>query len=109
MSDDVRRTWHCGWMPRDEWSPAYAFKDGLFDGAFTMPNGEVCDTCPGYLAQLPQIKEAALATWALRKNVMATYHPEPSAVLLDAVALVDGAYSAFEAREIEIARARNGG
>jgi hypothetical protein len=72
-----------------------------------MPDGSgVCDICPGYLAQLPQIKEAARATWALRKNVLPTYHPDPSAVLLDAVEIIDGSFSAYETRQIELARAK---
>jgi hypothetical protein len=107
MALDVRRSWHCGWLEREEWSEPYAFAaDNLFDGAFTMPDGSQCDVCPGYLAELPQMKEAARATWALRKNVMATYYPAPPAVLLDAVEIIDGAFSAYEAKQIELARAK---
>lgn len=106
MSDAVRRSWHCGWLPREEWDPAYAFKDGLFDGAFTADDGTVCDTCPGWLEAMPAIREAGRATWALRKNVLPQYYPDPSAVLLDAVQVIDTAFANFEVRQIEMAKAK---
>ena len=105
MPLDTRRGWHCGWLEREEWT-TYQLDAKLFDGAFTFPDGAVCDTCPGYLSQLPQMREATRATWALRKGVLPVYYPDAPAVLLDAVEIIDGAFAAYEARQMELAKAR---
>lgn len=95
----TRAAWQCGWMLPEERTTSALTAD-MFDGGFAFDDGAACDLCPGYLAQLPQVAEAADATWALRKNVLPLYYDQPSALLLDAVRLLDQTYSAFEARKI---------
>jgi hypothetical protein len=65
-----------------------------------MPDGSACDQCPGYFTQLPQIREAQEACWALRKGVLTVYYPDPPAVLLEAIKLADHAWSQDEARKM---------
>lgn len=105
MPAEVRRSWHCGWLPREEWT-AHALEAAMFDGGYAMDDGACCDVCPGYLATMPQAREASHATWALRKGVLAIYHPEPTALLLEAVRALDQAYSLYEARRNAEAAAR---
>jgi hypothetical protein len=100
QSIEVQRSWHCGWLPRAEWT-RHVLPADLFDGAYALPDHTPCDVCPGYLGVMPQIKEAAAATWALRKGVLSTYHPHPSAVLLDAVQMIDAAFTSWERRQLE--------
>lgn len=95
----IRAAWQCGWMAPEERS-LNALTPDMFDGGFAFDDGTCCDICPGYLAQLPQVAEAADATWALRKNVLPLYFDDPSALLLDAVKVLDQSYSAYEGRKI---------
>ena len=42
MPEEVRRSWHCGWMPREEWT-ALALEPTMFDDGFRLEDGAVCD------------------------------------------------------------------
>jgi hypothetical protein len=92
--------WHCGWLSREEWTAQYFTDTSAFGGAWEMPDGTACDQCPGYLAQLPQVQEAEAVVWALRKGVLAIYHPDASAVLLEAARLLEASYSQVEAQRL---------
>jgi hypothetical protein len=94
---DTRRSWHCGFLPPEEWTAHYWNDPNAFDGAWRMPDGSACDGCPGYFTQLPQIREAQEACWALRKGVLAIYYPDAPAVLLEAAKIADIAHSNHEA------------
>jgi hypothetical protein len=109
QTEDTRRSWHCGFMDPSEWTTQYHCDPGAFDGAWAMPDGSACDQCPGYLTQLPQIQEAEAAVWALRKGVLPIYHPDASAVLLEAARLLDTAYSLHEAKRMAASAAKQGG
>lgn len=105
MPPEVRAGWHCGWMERDEWTH-FTIERGELEGNFVLPDGGHPDICPGYLAALPQMREAASALWALRKNVLSEYHPNPSSLLLDAVKQLDQSYAAYEAKRTAEAGAK---
>ena len=98
QTEDTRRSWHCGFLPREEWTTQYHNDPNAFDGAWEMPDGSACDQCPGYVARLRSVREAIDATWALRRGVLTLYHREPSALLLDALRVADHAFSQREAR-----------
>lgn len=99
MPPEVRSSWHCGYMPEEEWtSPSLDAQS--FDGGFAMPDGSACNLCPGWIVAFPQVREAQEATWALRNQVLREYFPEPTALQLDAAREMDAAYKLLEARRL---------
>lgn len=61
-------------------------------------DGTCPDVCPGWLARLPQMNEARQTVWALRKNALSMYCPDPPAVLLEAARVLDESYDVYEAK-----------
>jgi len=52
VEERVRASWHCGWMPKEDWAPG---KADLPEAFGNTPYD--CDVCPGWLVRQPIVTE----------------------------------------------------
>lgn len=79
-------------MPQDEWRGEYQFPPvGVYQGP----------TCPGYLARMPQAREAEVACSAHRAGELAVFFPDGEATILAAALELDAALRRYEAEQID--------
>jgi hypothetical protein len=95
LEHEQKRGWHCGWIPRAEWTrekwPTPIPRDG--------PEWTE-DYCPGYAIAQPQIREAAEAMAALKNQALALYYPDLEAPVLEAAMQLTVHYARYEAEQI---------
>jgi hypothetical protein len=81
-------------------------RDWVGNGFYTPPSWPVKpDECPGRLIQLPQVIEAARASWATDKGVfLSRYGDDVTELLIDAIEIYQTECSATEQQMLEDAQ-----
>lgn len=80
-----RARWHCGWLPRDDWT-GHGFPRPL-----EWPGPADGEPCPGYTTRLPSVLEGSRAlAWAKRGSLRDFYDSPITDIARAAVDIVDG-------------------
>ena len=86
----MRAEWHCGWMPESDW-----FGTKPADHWPPLPRLEEIEyrenVCPGYAVRVPAVLEASEAAAFFEKGNLASWAPDPSHALLEAVGVLTSA------------------
>lgn len=93
----MRRTWHCGYLDREEWLPSELPKvigDVTYD----------CDVCPGWLVRQPAIAEAAEAGSAYDKGQIGVVFPDAPNLLIEAAILASRSFASHQLYRIRTRR-----
>ena len=102
MEESVRRSWHCGWLGPDLWTDP-----GPPKTVGGKPHG--LDICPGYVARLPGVNEAARAHLAFKQGELTTFFPDPSNALLEAVEECEHAFNEYRNQKMRERKERDPG
>ena len=101
----TRQGWHCGYLPREEWTGEKPNFDRPFIGRPEAKEHQVdiskLPVCPGWVVRQPAVLSAAQACAALEKGELATYYPNAASVLLEAALLMLSSFNMYQSAILE--------
>jgi hypothetical protein len=93
MDVNVRRSWHCGWMPESEWTQCQLparIGDEVYD----------LEVCPGWLVRQDAVAEGSRAYAAFDKGELSTLFPEPTNALLEATEAASQSFNKYQSYKL---------
>lgn len=101
MDPVIRRSWHCGYLERGEWSEPYEGPTHLAGEPFEL------EVCPGWLVRQDPVIEASQAAAAFDKGELATFFPDPPNGLVDAALAAAQSFNAYQSAKIKEQREKH--
>ena len=96
MPEDVRKSWHCGWMSRDAWKPGKADLPETIGG-----EDYDLDVCPGWVVRQPSIAETMQAYAAFDGGALEAFFPDAPNHLLEGVLRARQAFNKFDSDRLK--------
>ncbi len=101
--EEIRRSWHCGYMERAEWTKYEGPKE--FGDIEQRPiELDPEGPCLGWIVRQPAIIDAAQTHIAFKNGALGIFYPDPPKTVLDAAQHMTAAWNGYEAYRMRKSR-----
>lgn len=95
-ANEFRGMNHCGFMAKKHWKRDKPILMGKREESAFGGQGWSCEYCPGYVARMPLVTDAARAHLWFSKHQLHVIHPQPTQAVAYAAELLTKSYALFE-------------